>query len=73
MDTINITYELFVDILSYLGFTGDDLNQRERIQKDAWNHLGGSESRNISKRTLIIFINALNNVYLPWMSDGPQE
>jgi hypothetical protein len=54
--------------LGYLGFTGDDLALRDRIQKDAWYHLGGTDIRNISKRSLIIFVNSLNNVYLPWMS-----
>lgn len=73
MDTLSISYDLFVDILNYLGFSGDDLSQKERIQKDAWNHLGGSDSRNISKRTLIIFINSLNNVYLQWMSELPNQ
>jgi len=38
--------------------------------KDAWSTLngGGSETKNISKKAFIIFVNVLNNLYLTWMS-----
>jgi Ca2+-binding EF-hand superfamily protein len=65
----SLTFKHFVDVLSYLGYCGEDLSQKERILKYAWSHIGGTDTRNVSRRSLIIFVNALNNVYLPWMSE----
>jgi hypothetical protein len=66
----SLCFKHFADVLCYLGYCGDELFNRERLLKDAWGFVGGTESRNISRRSLVIFINALNNVYLPWMSEG---
>jgi hypothetical protein len=37
--------------------------------KDAFIILGGSNTEGITKRSFVIFINALNNLFLPWMSE----
>jgi len=65
----SFSYKHFVDVLCYLGYCGDELFNKEKLLKDAWTFIGGSDTRNISRRSLIIFVNALNNVFLPWMSE----
>jgi hypothetical protein len=59
--------EAVSDLLIYLGYAGDDLTFLERIILDAYKAMGGSAERNVSKRAFIVFINAINNVFLHWM------
>lgn len=63
-------FNMFVDLLNYLGYASRNLKNRERLLNDSWNFIGGSESKGISKRAFIIFVNVLNNVFLPWMSSN---
>jgi hypothetical protein len=63
-----IEFELYIDLLSNLGYISSELRERDQIIVDTWKFIGGSDSRNISKRAFIVFINALNNVFLPWMT-----
>ena len=65
----SLSHKHFIEVLCYLGYCGDELFNKEKLLKDAWAFVGGTEGRNISRRSLIIFLNALNNVYLPWMSE----
>ncbi|CDW83694.1 UNKNOWN [Stylonychia lemnae] len=69
LQVISIDFDKFVDILKYLGYANNEMSLKEKILTDAWAQIGGSENRNISKRSLIIFINCLNNIYLQWMSN----
>ena len=66
-------YEVFVDLLNYLGYAGDDLFQKEKLLGDAWAEVGGSESKGITKKAFIIFVNVLNNVFLPWMGEDKKD
>eukprot|EP00347_Sterkiella_histriomuscorum_P006789 403351425 len=68
----SLSLDQFYDILCYLGYTGDDHQNKDRITQDAWVYLGGSQNRQISKKSLIIFIHALNNLYFPWMTEHAQ-
>ena len=63
------------DLLTYLGYSGEGLSYRDRIIADAFKTMGGHISsgdhrRNVSKRSFIVFINAINNVFLHWMKMG---
>lgn len=69
----SLTYDKFSDLLWYLGYSGESLFNKDKILQDAWQHLGGSDDRNISKRSFIIFIYALNNLYFKWMSENPNS
>jgi hypothetical protein len=40
--------------------------------KDSWTHIGGRDA-GISKKTFIIFVNGINNLYLPWMAENNED
>lgn len=64
-----LTLQQFTEVLSFLGYSGEDLCLRDKLLKEAYSYIGGTESRPISRRSLVVFLHALNNVYLPWMSE----
>jgi len=68
--------EVCTDLFIYLGYAGDQLAFKDRIMLDAFKLMGGqahSEHRkNVTKRSFIVFVNAINNVFLQWMK-GSEE
>jgi hypothetical protein len=71
---VDLSIDSVVDILSYLGYSSEQLPFKDRIHADAFKLMGGNHGRNVSKRSLIVFINAINNVFLTWMTeDGRME
>jgi hypothetical protein len=58
------------DLLTYLGYAGDDLAYQDRTILEAYKAMGGTADRHVTKRAFIVFINAINNVFLQWMKGG---
>ena len=54
--------------MTLLGYTSEKQIAKYDLLNESWKFMGGSDERNIPKRALTIFLNAINNVYLPWMS-----
>ena len=42
MGANNLSFEVFADLLMYLGYIGEDLCNKDRILKDAWKQIGGT-------------------------------
>jgi hypothetical protein len=71
---LDFTLETSSDLLTYLGYSSEHLSYRERILTDAFKTMGGNahpeHRKNVSKRSFIVFVNAINNVFLQWMKSG---
>ncbi len=64
-EILDFNLETTTDLLAYLGYYGDQLPYKDRIAADAFKSMGGTlGGRNITKRSFIVFLNAINNVYL---------
>ena len=63
--------EICTDLLTYLGYTGDYMPLKDHIMANAFKTMGGQPNRsNVTKRSFIVFVNAINNIYLQWMKSG---
>mmetsp|Transcript_32223 Transcript_32223/g.31531 ORF Transcript_32223/g.31531 Transcript_32223/m.31531 type:complete len:198 (+) Transcript_32223:1300-1893(+) len=69
LETPSFSQEEFSDVLEYLGFSGQTLHERSKLINEAWSTLSG-DLGGVSKRSFIIFVNVLNNLFLPWMGEG---
>jgi hypothetical protein len=76
-EMVDFTIETCADILTYLGYFSDSIAYKDRILSDSFKQMGGSLptagdhlGRNVSKRSFIVFVNAINNVFLNWMKGG---
>ena len=69
--------EMCSDLMVYLGYAGDQLAFKERIMLDAYKFMGGQthgeHRKNITKRSFIVFVNAINNVFLQWMRGSDES
>ena len=65
---VDFSLETCSDLLTYLGYAGDQLSYKERILSDAFKVMGGvsngEHKANVRKRSFIVFVNAINNVFL---------
>ena len=74
-EMMDLSFETCTDLLTYLGYCGDQLAFKDRIIGDAFKIMraGSATGSNVSKRSFIVFINAINNVFLQWMKGGGDE
>ena len=63
----DFSVETVQDLLTYLGYAGDDLAYSDRTILEAYRAMGGTADRYVTKRAFIVFVNAINNVFLQWM------
>ena len=74
---IDLSIETITDLLEYLGYYGDQLPYKERVVVDAFKTMGGvvygDSKKNVSKKSFIVFLNAINNVFLQWMKGDEDE
>ena len=59
---LDLSLEVITDLLEYLGYYG------ERVVVEAFKTMGGviygEQKKNVSKKSFIVFLNAINNVFL---------
>jgi hypothetical protein len=74
---IDLPMETVTDLLEFLGYYGDSLPYKERVIVDAFKTMGGviygENKKNVSKKSFIVFLNAINNVFLQWMKGVDDE
>ncbi len=67
-ELVDFTLDIVTDLLEYLGYYGEQLPNKERVVVDAFKIMGGviygESKRNVTKKSFIVFLNAINNVFL---------
>ena len=76
-ELMDFNLDSITDLLEYLGYYGEQLPYKERIIVEAFKTMGGviygENRKNVTKKSFIVFLNAINNVFLQWMRGGDDE